>query len=138
MEDKAQKSVDYSDLCFACGKKNPIGLKLNFNLEGQIARAEFTPTEFHQGWGNIIHGGIISTILDEAMSYATYFAGVKCVTASIEVRFKHPLMVGETVIVTAWIEKNARKYLETKATMTLRDGTLIAEGKSTQFVNSKW
>ena len=46
-------------MCFACGQENPIGLKLRFTWDGQTAHAEFTPTELHQGWWGIVHGGII-------------------------------------------------------------------------------
>ena len=49
--------------CFACGQDNPIGLKLKFSWDGKTARAEFTPTELHQGWQGVLHGGIIYTLL---------------------------------------------------------------------------
>ena len=53
-------------LCFCCGQDNPIGLKLDFQWDGATARAEFTPTEFYQGWSRTVHGGILICILDEA------------------------------------------------------------------------
>ena len=62
-----QISITISDLCFGCGQNNPIGLKLKFKWDGKTAKAEFTPNKFHQGWSDIIHGGITTTILDEAM-----------------------------------------------------------------------
>ena len=56
------------DMCFGCGQKNPIGLKLMFKLDGKMARAEFTPRDDFQGWPGVLHGGIIAMILDEAAS----------------------------------------------------------------------
>ncbi len=132
-----QKSVSYSDLCFGCGRNNPIGLKLSFKWDGKKVITEFTPNKLHQGWADVIHGGIITTVLDEAMAYAAGYEGIKCITATMLTRFKHPLSVGEPTIVTASVTKNARRFIETEAKMTLMDGTLIAECTATQFVVSE-
>ena len=132
-----QISIGISDLCFGCGQNNPIGLKLNFKWDGKQVRAEFTPNKFHQGWSGIIHGGIITTVLDEAMGYVAYYEGIKCVTSSMQTRFKRPLSIDEPTIVTASLTKNARRYVETEAKIATRDGTTIAECTATQYVGSK-
>ena len=132
-----QISIDANkdfDMCFACGQKNPIGLKLSFQWDGKIARAEFTPTKYYQGWSGIIHGGIINCILDEAMTYATYFEGLNCLTAKMQARLKRPALVDEPIVATASITKKTRKLVETKAAIALKDGTPIAEGTSTMFI----
>ena len=59
-------------MCFACGQKNPIGLKLSFRREGETVKTEFTPGELHQVWHGVVHGWIINTILDEAMAYVPF------------------------------------------------------------------
>ena len=61
-------SISACDLCFGCGEKNPCGLKLKFDWDGRTASSHFTPTELHQGWQGIIHGGILTSLLDEAMA----------------------------------------------------------------------
>ena len=123
------------NMCFGCGRDNPIGLKLCFQWDGKTARAEFTPSEFHQGWSGFLHGGIITCILDEALTYAAYFSGVDCITAKIEARLKCSVPTGEPLIVTASITKKTRKLIETRAAISLKkDGTVIAEGTSTQFI----
>ena len=121
-------------MCFGCGHDNPIGLKLNFRQDGKTARAEFTPTKFYQGWSGLVHGGIIMSILDEAMGYATLFEGMNCVTAKMQVKLGHLAPIDEHLIVTSSTIKKTRKLVETKATISLNDGTLIAEGTATQFV----
>jgi len=121
-------------LCFGCGQKNPIGLKLNFGWDGKTARAEFTPTKLYQGWSEVVHGGIIMCILDEAMAYAARFEGMICITATIQARLKRPALIDEPLIVTASVTKKTRKLVETKAEVSLPDGTLVAEGIATQFV----
>jgi len=131
---KAPSDIDRSELCFGCGQNNPIGLKLDFKRHGQSARAEFTPTEFHQGWTGIVHGGILSSLLDEAMAYAALFEGMHCITAKLETRIKRPARVGEPLLITSSVTRKTRKLIKTRATITLEDGTLVAEGTSSQFI----
>ena len=128
-------SEDYS-MCFGCGQDNPIGLKLNFKRDDKTARAEFTPTKFYQGWSGVVHGGIIATILDEAMGYAVRFEGVSCVTARMQVKLRRPALIGEPLIITSSITNKTAKLIETKANISLKDGTPVAEGRATQFVVS--
>jgi len=121
-------------LCFGCGQDNPIGLKLNFGWDGKTARAEFTPTKLYQGWSDMVHGGIIMCILDEAMAYAAKFEGMTCITARIQVKLNRPALIDEPLIVTSSVTKKTRKLVETKANISLTDGTPVAEGTATQFV----
>ncbi len=137
METGRDISIGISDLCFGCGKNNPCGLKLKFEWDGKVAKSEFTPTEFHQGWKEIIHGGILTTLLDEAMGYATYFENLPCVTATMEIRLRRPVLIGQPLIITAWVTRNARRFAETEASLTLKDGTIVAEAKATQYIGSK-
>jgi len=120
--------------CFGCGRDNPIGLKLDFKWDGKTAEAEFTPTEFYQGWSGLVHGGIIICILDEAMGYATLFEGANCITARIQARLRRPTPVDEPLVITSSITKKTRKLIETRANISLKDGTPVAEGTATQFV----
>ncbi len=122
------------DMCFACGKDNPIGLKMKFYQDGKKARAEFTPSKLHQGWSEIVHGGIIAAMLDEAVSYATLFAGIDTVTAKMEMRFRCPIPIDEPVSITGDISKRTRKLIEARATIFLKDGTVAAESTSTHFI----
>lgn len=123
-------------MCFGCGQKNPIGLKLSFQWDGKTARAEFTPGELYQGWSGSVHGGIIICLLDEAMAYAAVFSGVNCVTAKMQVRLKRLALVGEPLVITSSIIKKTKRLVETEAAVSLKDGTPIAGGTATQFVVS--
>jgi acyl-coenzyme A thioesterase PaaI-like protein len=124
-------------LCFACGQENPIGLKLKFTWDGKVAKAEFTPGKFHQGWSGVIHGGIIGCILDEAMSYAALFEGVTSLTAKMQTRFRRPLQIGEPLIISASVTKKTRRLVETEAEMHLGDGTPVADSTATMFILSQ-
>lgn len=122
------------DMCFACGQKNPIGLKLKFTQGGKGVRAEFTPGELHQGWSGVVHGGIIGCILDEAMSYAALYTGVNSLTARMQTRFKRPLQTDEPLVITARVTKQTRKLIEAEAEMHLKDGTPVADSTATMFI----
>ncbi|MCX7914494.1 MAG: PaaI family thioesterase [Thermodesulfovibrionales bacterium] len=114
--------------CFACGKKNPYGLKLSFIKSNSKVLSEFTPSDIHQGYKGVAHGGIISTLLDEAMIHAAVFEGFSPVTAELTIRFKQPLMIGETAIVEAEVVKYNPKLILTKAKLLRKtDQTVIAE-----------
>jgi len=117
--------------CFACGRKNECGLKLSFNYSDGKITSEFTPSKIYQGYKNITHGGIITTILDEAMIQAAIAEGINPVTAEIVVRFKKPLMVNEKTIVEAEIRDRDSRLIEAEARLTrLSDGAVIAEAHS--------
>jgi len=135
-----QVSVDTEkefNMCFVCGQKNPIGLKLNFDWDGKTARAEFTPDKFYQGWSGLVHGGIISCLLDEAMSYAALFEGVNTITAKMQARFKRPAQIDEHLTITASITKKTRRLVEAKAEISLKDGTPVADSMATMFILSQ-
>ena len=135
-----QVSIDTEkdlNICFACGQKNPMGLKINFDWNGKRAVAEFVPSQFHQGWVGLIHGGIITCILDEAMSYAALFEGITGLTAKIEVRFKHPVQLGQSLNISAHLTRKTKRLAEAEAEVSLKDGTVIAESTATLFLTSK-
>jgi acyl-coenzyme A thioesterase PaaI-like protein len=130
--------IGTSDLCFGCGQKNPHGLKLKFSWDGRNARTEFTPQEYHQGWKDLLHGGVLTAVMDEAMGYAAYYEHIPCVSGIIEVRLREPARIGEPLIVTASVTRRARRLAETEARLTRQDGTLVAEAKATQIIGSSF
>ena len=129
--------IDSYTMCFACGRDNPIGLKLSLRQDGDTVRTEFTPGEIHQGWPGVVHGGIISTILDEAMAYAAIYRGLYCVTAKMEVRIRNTPLIGQQLYISARITGNRRKLVEAGAEMRLEDGAVVAEATSTMYVVDK-
>ena len=124
---------EYSQ-CFGCGQNNPIGLKLSFRQDGKTARAEYTPSQLYQGWPGLVHGGILSCILDEAMGWVVMLQGINCVTAEMQVKLKRPVQINKPLTITSSITRQTRKLIKSKAAISLEDGTLIAEGTATQFV----
>jgi len=118
--------VKNSNGCFACGKDNPIGLKLKFITINNGVCAEFTPVKVHEGFQDIIHGGIVATLLDEAIAWACRTCGVEVVTGEIIVRYKKPLITGRSVTVSGIIEKNKGKLILGSAYIKDKNGIVIA------------
>jgi HAD superfamily hydrolase (TIGR01509 family) len=115
--------------CFACSQDNPIGLKLKPVQDGDKVTAEFTAGKFHQGWDNVIHGGILYTLLDEVTAYAMLCHGIELgVTAKSEIRFKQVAPINEPIKASAWITKLTKRLVETKGVLTLKDDTIIVDG----------
>jgi len=119
--------------CFVCGKNNRGGLQLSFEIdkERQTLKTTFVATPTFQGWDGIVHGGIISTLLDEAMAKLVYELGYQSVTASLEIKFKKPAPILEPLLVYGEITEVNRRVVRAKARVTKENGTLLAEGKST-------
>ncbi|SMC41214.1 PaaI family thioesterase [Sporomusa malonica] len=117
--------------CFACGPHNPIGLKLTFIEEDNTYITTFIPGPEHQGYDGIVHGGLVSTLLDEIMARYLYAKGLSAVTAKLEVRFRHPTPIGQELTVSGWITGQRGKMYELAGKITLPDGTVTAEGKAT-------
>ncbi len=106
------KSID--NMCFACGRDNPISLKLDFKpVEADLVEAKFTPTANHQGYDDIMHGGLVSTLLDEAMAKVIVFKGIKAVTAEISVKFKKPVLIGGELKIVGKLNKHYQNVFGT-------------------------
>ena len=113
--------------CFVCGKKNSDGLKINFKVSDNKIQAEFIPHSSLQGYANIVHGGIISTLLDEAMGKLAFELGINCLTAEINVRFKNPAYVGRKYFLTGEILRKTHRIVFAKSKMQSESDLLIAE-----------
>ena len=99
-EDKVniQKPKGYN--CFACGTANPIGLNLQFYRFGNAIFSDITLGKNHEGWENVAHGGIVSTLLDEVMSWTImYFKKIFLVTRKMEVKYIRPVLIGTPLVV---------------------------------------
>ena len=107
---------------------------IDFKKEGNTLRADFTADQSYQGWPGIVHGGILTCLLDEAMNWAAHYENTNCLTAVMEIRLRRPVEVEVPLVITSTVTKKTRKLIETKASVSLPDGTLIAESKSKQFV----
>jgi len=129
----AEMKLESNGNCFVCGKNNPNGLHLSFevNKEKQTLKTTFVASPTYQGWDGIVHGGILSTLLDEAMANLVYELGYQAVTASIEIRFKKPAPILEPLLLYGEVTEVSKRLIRAKAHIAQEDGAILATGTST-------
>src|SRR3990172_3207672 len=125
----AMKELPHTHSCFVCGESNPQGLKLRFETDGRIVRARFRPRPEHVGFKNVVHGGLIATVLDEIMVWACAVQTRQfAFCAELNMRFINPLPPGAEVIVTGELTANRKNRLfEAKAAARNGSGQSLAE-----------
>ncbi len=113
--------------CFACGQTNERGLRIRYqrNGSGEFS-AGWTPEPEFEGFSGIIHGGIVSTVLDEAMSKAVAASGSEALTAELRVRLRAPVRTGERFRIRGWIVRQRRRVIETEGVVLGADGAEYA------------
>lgn len=117
--------------CFACGNLNPAGLKLEFRPIGESrVSAERILGEEYQGYPGVVQGGIVSTLLDSAMTNCLFADGIEAMTVRLNVRFREPVRVNRNVTVAAQLVRQRGRFYELKASI-MQDGTqkATAEGR---------
>jgi uncharacterized protein (TIGR00369 family) len=113
--------------CFVCGPKNPIGLKLDFSFDGKTVRTEFVPGKEHQGYTDIVHGGIVATLLDEVMVKLSIALDMTAVTAQMDIRLRRALKTGEKITVTAEMREVTKRLLVAYAKAEKDDNEIVAD-----------
>lgn len=119
--------LDDDRMCFACGPRNPIGLKLTFEFDGDRYVTRFTPKQEHQGYVGVTHGGIVSTVLDEVMARLLCVRGYQAPTAELTVRLKRPARTGHELTFLGWIVGERGRVIDCAAEARDASGELIAE-----------
>jgi len=118
--------------CFVCGQENPHGLHVRFRRQdnGEIT-ATWTPTPVLEGFEGIVHGGVVSAVLDEAMSKAVAGEGTEALTAELRVRFHYHVTAGDAFTVRGWIASRNKRLIKTEAALLAGDGTEHAHAWAT-------
>lgn len=128
---------DFSDnkQCFVCGPGNPQGLKLAFNYNEAEDRVESEVLfpGYLQGWEGVVHGGLISTVLDEIMIKAAAEKKLKCVTGEITVKFKKPTLTNNRYIIQGKVAEVKKRLIFTEGFLLDRDGKILASAKGKLF-----
>src|SRR5213594_4501641 len=131
----SELGVDFQHWCFACGQLNPGGLRLDFEVSRDRAEARYTALQRHQGYDGLLHGGVVTALLDETMGWAIFHQGIWGVTARIAVAFRQPVKVGEELRVVGEVARMRSRAIETRGTVSrTSDGVVLAEADATFLV----
>ena len=112
--------------CLMCGPANLLGLKLRFRVQpdGSVL-ATFACREALRSYPETLHGGVISALLDAAMTNALFSLGVAGVTAELTVRFLATVALNRDAVVRASIEKDVHPLFYVRAELQ-QDRKLMA------------
>jgi len=129
--------IEDDEYCFVCGKKNKYGLQLDFFYENNKTFAKVVFDKRFQGWKDVVHGGLVSTVLDEAMAKITGYFGYYCVTAEINVKFKKPVLVNREYIIEGKILEHRGKIFFTNSLIKDNNDEIFAIADAKMFVIKK-
>ncbi|MFB6356278.1 MAG: PaaI family thioesterase [bacterium] len=117
--------------CFVCGEQNPNGLNLDWSLneDESLLTTTFTPGKQFQGWKDVVHGGIIATILDEIMVNHGVFTGHPMVSVELSVRYRNPAHLNVPINFEGSVERKKNRFF-TGHSECEQDGTIIAEANA--------
>ena len=92
--------------CFACGSENPHGLHMTFETNGKDIRSLIIVPPHMRGWSNLVHGGILSTMCDEIMSWsAIYLLHRFILTRSLQVNYIKPVFINRELTVRGFVKE---------------------------------
>ena len=130
---------DYQQ-CFVCGQRNPYGLQMLFRQEGETVVSDFRPKAEHQGFPGVIHGGIIASVLDEALNRTCALGKNPAwsMTGKLEVRYRQYVPYGPLLRVRAKLETERGRLIQATGVITLADDEtkILAEGQGSFMVLS--
>ena len=130
-QETGKSNVRRDNRCFVCGQDNPHGLRLVItHPEPGSAETELVIPERFSGWERLTHGGLLATLLDEAMAYACINRAGNAVTVEITVRFLKPVEVGQSVRVTGRVGEVKGRVVETQGEILGPEGQVAARAKA--------
>lgn len=117
--------------CFLCGSLNDAGLKLVFVPQGETLETRWVAEKRFQGYADVLHGGIISSVLDEVMINLPWkMHDAPVTTAELTVRFRKPAPIGAELVFTAFVVERGRRLWNLRSECRGADGTLYAEASA--------
>ena len=116
--------------CLLCGDSNPWSFQLCFEFgEDDIASARFRTDSRFQGYAGILHGGIVATLLDSAMTHCLFHHNVRAVTGDLQIRFVEPVSCDAILDIRAWIVSQKPPLYRLRAEL-VHEGRVKAWGEA--------
>ena len=121
-------------MCIVCGVENDASLKSVFyELEGGMIAGVTTPKDIHQSYPNRMHGGMISSLLDETLGRAAQInhPDLWAVTGELSVRYKKPVLLNEPIKCVAKITRDFTRGYIAEGFVENEKGEILATAKGT-------
>ena len=121
------EKLPHSKSCFVCGSQNRSGLKLQFETNGSEVRTTWVPRPDYAGFQQVIHGGVVATLLDEIMVWACGVrTGKFTYCAELTVRYNLPVRPEQPVTATAELVEDKRRLFLARGEIRNAAGELLA------------
>lgn len=120
--------------CFGCGRLNEHGLRLDLRPDpaGEGVCARFVPPPRTEGYTGMVHGGIITTVLDEVMAWSLARREIWAVTGQLTTRYRKPIVLGEATTATGYFVRDRGRAIEMRGEIRRdADGALLADATAT-------
>lgn len=123
--------------CFVCGRKNEAGLNVKFRLTDEGVETEYRAEQKHNSYAGILHGGIISALLDECIGWAVAVQEeTMFVTGELKLQYMMPVPINKKIIVRGYFSENQvphKKYRHGHGVIIDDDGKTYAKAEAKYF-----
>lgn len=126
--DRGTATTDHN--CFGCGRLNVHGLHLELvaDPDGDGVLTNFVPSARSEGYTGMVHGGIVTTVLDEVMAWSLYRQGIWAVTGQLTTRYRRPIVLGERTTARGFLVRDRGRGIEMRGEIRRDvDGLLLAD-----------
>lgn len=127
----------YTDNCFCCGRKNIKGLSVLVENYDEYSLIKCIIPKEYESYPGIVHGGIISTLLDEALWYAFYFRNIFTFTRKLSVTFKKSVPINFPILVKGEVIKRLRGDLWSAKATVFDENEIVYAFANGEFFESK-
>ena len=116
--------------CIMCGCENPYSLRLKFSPDEMgTVFAQYRGNKTLQGYEGVIHGGVLSAIMDTAMAHCLMHKNIKAVTGELNIRYLKPVPCSSRLEISAWIDSSLPPLYHMKSKIQINGGT-VCKGKA--------
>jgi uncharacterized protein (TIGR00369 family) len=122
--------------CFACSPHNPVGLQLSFVETDEGVESVWNPKQYYEGYPGVIHGGILSTLIDEVAAWTLYIKG-ECsgVTSRLNVKYAKPVSSQqEHVVIKGKMREIKRSLAFIDVQIINETGEVCTSGEAVYFI----
>ncbi len=131
--------ISINENSYGSGSENESGLQLEikFDEDTKTVYGEFKPEKKFEGEFSEIHGGIVATILQEAMSRINKFMGINASNSELTVRYLQTIPLEDTLHIRGWFLKKNQRVIENRAELENEMGKIVAraKGKFTELID---
>lgn len=121
-----------SEMCFVCGRRNPVGLYMQFYDDGKLqVVSDYTVPAHYQGYPGIVHGGVVAAMLDEIVGRVSMIGDHHhfMMSVKLQVLYRHPVPIETPLRVVGRILRLRGRLGKAEGQIVLPDGTLACEAQ---------